>query len=1216
VTTGEETSFHGTPRFQVLKPLGAGGTGKVYAALDREAGCIVALKILRDTNPETLLRLKEEFRSVADIHHPNLVRLRELVEEKGRWFVSMDLIDGVDVLSYLRANAANAANAAALDEARLRDVLAQVFLGVAALHRAGKIHCDVTPSNVLVTSDGRAVLLDFGISRDSEQRLPREHGVTGTPEYMSPEQVLGEPLGPAADVYGVGAILYAALTGQPPFQGTVQEIFEAKVSRAPPRPSSRVPGLPADLDELCVVLLDGDPARRPTVEEALALLGRKAATTIAPPREVFVGRAGELAALDAALEDTRKGSPVIAVLQGDSGIGKTYLAREFIRRASRADPALLVLQGRCYEQESVPYKGIDGIVDDLTHVLSALPETEVEALLPDAVPLLRPLFPVIDRVPAVARATYEQLDVSPQARRREAVATLRELLTRVARRFHVVLQIEDFHWANADTLQLLFDLLSPAGAPGLLVLITQRASARTVKRSRGWETLPGDVRVLELGTFSPADTRELVERLMEGSADASSASQFLETISRDTSGHPLFIHELVVERGATKRAEIPVRLDDALAARVAGLPDESRAVVETVCLAALPLSRELLAASQEIEVGALALLLPSLRSHHLVRGSGARRADVIEPYHDRVRESVVRQMSVDRRREVHRWLARALDGQAEVPADALALHWEGAGEAARARDALVRAGDAASSAFAFDYAADLYVRALALAAGEGESRRSLLERLGDSLRNGGRGREASEAYDRAAVLASGSLALDLRRRAAEQLLTSGQFDEGRAAFRRVLDEEGIRITWAPWASVLLGILRRVWLLVRGLGYRERPESEVDPRLLREMEVLFDVLRGLSFLDATLLFDLTARLALLALRAGEPTRLGRFLCVEAMSAAAGGDLARGHQLLAVAEPLTTRAGDPHTLGVQVMGRALVDFYSNRWAPAIEGAAATTALFRQSRGGVAWESAVIQQFAMISMFRGGQLRRLRGAARESFDDAERRGDQFGMTSYGVGHPTLVHLVSDTPAEGREIVRAIMQRWTREAFLYQHYNAFLYEVTADLYEGDVAAAWGRIEATWRRMSRAGLLFFPEIAHEAFHLRGRAALARARELPPASSERAALVRTARSDARRLGGRRVPWPRGNGALLAAGIAAIDGDQAGAKAHLESAILRFEKETHMPLYVAAARRQLGALVGGDARGELEASADAALRAEGVARPERFAAALVGTFTGR
>src|SRR6478735_151763 len=139
---GAPVEFQGSDRFSLVRRLGEGGMGIVYEAIDRARGLHVALKTLRETSPETLLRLKTEFRALHELHHPNLVALGELVEQEGRWFFTMELVDGVDVLHWVRPPDARGG----FDEARLRAVLPQLVGALGALHRVGTVHRDVKPS--------------------------------------------------------------------------------------------------------------------------------------------------------------------------------------------------------------------------------------------------------------------------------------------------------------------------------------------------------------------------------------------------------------------------------------------------------------------------------------------------------------------------------------------------------------------------------------------------------------------------------------------------------------------------------------------------------------------------------------------------------------------------------------------------------------------------------------------------------------------------------------------------------------------------------------------------------------------------------------------------------------------------------------------------------------------------------------------------------------
>ncbi|HMG24966.1 MAG TPA: serine/threonine-protein kinase, partial [Kofleriaceae bacterium] len=289
----------------MVRRIGAGGMGVVYEADDVERGQKVALKTISNPDVEKVYQLKREFRALADLSHPNLVALYDLVVAADSCFFTMELLDGFDLLTYLWGRKAddpaelitttltpipvgfdpgsnpdgepttlNSPRPTPCDIDKLRHALPQLARGLHALHTAGKIHRDVKPSNIQVTSDGRVVLLDFGLVAELERRQGADGMIVGTVAYMAPEQCAGDvQLSAAADWYGLGVVVFQALTGRLPFEGVPTRVLFEKQTEAAPRPSLLVQHVPPDLDDLCAELLEREPLDRPTGSQLLRRLG-------------------------------------------------------------------------------------------------------------------------------------------------------------------------------------------------------------------------------------------------------------------------------------------------------------------------------------------------------------------------------------------------------------------------------------------------------------------------------------------------------------------------------------------------------------------------------------------------------------------------------------------------------------------------------------------------------------------------------------------------------------------------------------------------------------------------------------------------------------------------------------------------------------------------------------------------------------------------------
>ena len=258
------------PGYEVLEELGRGGMGVVYKARHLQLQRLVALKMIlpgSDLSPERLERFLSEARAVARFQHPHLVQIHEIGEHEGQPFFSLELLEGGSLKQKLK-NTPQLAR----ESATLLEILA---LAVEYAHQKGIVHRDLKPGNVLLTAAGSPKVADFGLAKqlDQDSSTTEDGGIVGTPSYMAPEQAWGksEAVGPGADIYALGVILYEMLTGRPPFQASDKwQTVELVRIQDPVPPRRLVPQVPRDLELICLKCLRKDQRQRFPSAQALA----------------------------------------------------------------------------------------------------------------------------------------------------------------------------------------------------------------------------------------------------------------------------------------------------------------------------------------------------------------------------------------------------------------------------------------------------------------------------------------------------------------------------------------------------------------------------------------------------------------------------------------------------------------------------------------------------------------------------------------------------------------------------------------------------------------------------------------------------------------------------------------------------------------------------------------------------------------------------------
>ncbi|MBA2297603.1 MAG: serine/threonine protein kinase, partial [Actinobacteria bacterium] len=252
-----DTLFDG--RYQISRKLGAGGMANVYLAEDQDLGRRVAIKILDDRHArddQFVERFRREAQNAGGLSHPSIVSIYDRGEAEGTYYIAMEYVEGRTLKELIVARGPSPIGIAI-------DYTRQILSALRFAHRSGIVHRDIKPHNVIVDSDGRVKVMDFGIARAGTSQMTEAGSIIGTAQYLSPEQARGAPVDQTSDLYSTGIVLYELLTGSVPFNGdTPVEIAMKHLSKTPEPPSTHRPEIPRDLDYVILRALAKEPSER------------------------------------------------------------------------------------------------------------------------------------------------------------------------------------------------------------------------------------------------------------------------------------------------------------------------------------------------------------------------------------------------------------------------------------------------------------------------------------------------------------------------------------------------------------------------------------------------------------------------------------------------------------------------------------------------------------------------------------------------------------------------------------------------------------------------------------------------------------------------------------------------------------------------------------------------------------------------------------------
>ncbi|HEY6879499.1 MAG TPA: AAA family ATPase, partial [Polyangiales bacterium] len=1001
--------------------------------------------------------------------------------------------------------------------------------------------------------------------------------------------------------YALGVMLFEALTGDLPFAGRPGEVLAAKQRDAAPRVREAAHSVPADLEHLCDRLLASDPALRPDVAAIQAALGGTREGSLPPdaraPVGRLIGRERELQVLRDAYGQTLHGEPVVVLVEGESGIGKSSLCEEFLSEL-RAAGSAVVLSGRCREQETVPFKAFDAIIDELSRYLRRLPTDRAAALLPRDVFALCKLFPVLARVDVVAEVPAAN-EPSVQELRRRAFSALGETFARIRDRQPLVVCIDDLQWTDLDSAAMLRHLLVTRNPlAGMLVLVHRTENVERDLLADVLDAAASNVDLhlskLSLGPLSLSDTEQVARRLLDEAGEADPALS--HGIARESAGSPFLAAELarLAQSGAQAPREAP-SLATALLTRVGVLSEGAQRALELLALVGRPMAVDLLLEASPCAPSDL----DSLRSANLVRGreQGGRRS--LECYHDRIREVVATALPEGRRMRCYHVLAELLIARDGASPELLSTCLEQVGDHGRAAQYAALAAEQAAAAMAFDRAATLYGRSLQLASLDPATRCVRLIKLGTALEHAGRGREAASAYRHAAALSLGDEAVELRRRAAEQMLTTGHLEEGLALLRSVCRELHYDVSWGERAALLNYAWNRVRLQFHALDTEPQQSAASSARDRLRMRVARTLVTGLIGYLPVQTASNASRYMLMALERGERVdrirALGFHAYIQTLIDPGG---RQASVLLERIDQLASESASPELVGFSDLMKGTASYHGGRYAMAREHLARALRSLRTCSG-VDWEIDCANIYDQLSASDAGAYADIARSTPSLIDEAFRRGRVWAAAMLS-GFGVHAWLVPDDPSGYSIVLAEAKQQWRgTDKPRWPDFVLLAGESQQLMYMGAAREAFALFEREYHRYVSSGIMRSSGKGIGGFSAHHGKAAAAALRMSGRDGRGAARMRVVLREA-------VQSLRGQGGDKRLGIAgtleaALLVDRAEAsKAHAALVAAADVLEVAgADMLAAAARRRAGQLLPGTRGRALIARGEAFMQAQGV-----------------
>ncbi len=756
----------------------------MYRAHDNTLDRTVAIKLLKSESfdEETYARFIREAQAAARLTHPNIVSTYDMGKEGNRYFLVMEYVKGTSLRGLIESDREKG-----LDPSHALQIAMEVCRALRYAHSEGVVHRDVKPENIMITQEGTAKLMDFGLARALDKpRLTNAGMMIGTPAYMAPENALGRESDARSDLYSLGCVLYEMLTGSPPFRTDDSlKLIYSHINDAPVSPSRINPKISAPLEQIVVRLLAKGPNDRfqsasdllralEEVRQTVERNGTSQTSRISQVEEMasmqihtsesrkvlsLIDRESEMDALKKFVDRTLRGEGSLLLISGEAGIGKTRLAEEVKTYASLR--GLKSLSGKCMAGEGAsPYAPFIEIVREfvrespaqLLHKVLGNYADELGRLVPD----------VTERSGSSASALMQVSlpSTSTEPNPTRFLEGITQFFVNISKESPLVLFIDDLNWADDVSLHLVQYLTRNLKGQFMSILGSYRDT--DVRDDSTLSRLLLDLnreRLLDTVHLNRLDAPDVARMIAQtfGEKEEEQTAEFRDLIYQKTGGNPFFVEEVLrslVEQGVIFKSErgwerkpifdieIPSSVSSVIKQRLSNLDEESLNALRLASVIGKEFSFEALREVAGIDEEHLLVLMEKLLKSRLIREKKLSSALSIYFFTDQqIRNALYDEISFVRRRKYHLKAGEVVEeiykhkkGKLEEHASELAYHFIQGNDLKKALEYSIKAGDRGANLYAYEKASKHYALALELLEEEDNIsvRSEVLEKAGEA----------------------------------------------------------------------------------------------------------------------------------------------------------------------------------------------------------------------------------------------------------------------------------------------------------------------------------------------------------------------------------------------------------------------------------------------------------------------------------------------------